>query len=246
MAIRILSLLFFLSASCKSTTTELQTLDFGVFKLKAPQDWTIIKEQGIDSYIGGLTNGKDSLWFDYGQYTVDLGEAENFKHLFAKDTVNGFAATVMKPDTVGKGYTSIYVPRITKNDKLTIWGVNIQEQDVVLKMFKSIVFKNSDTLKNPELTESKFVYSSYGNRKTLFFQNCASCHSLNKELTGPALIDVMQKRNCDWLYTFLTNRKATIKDSIYLALYKKYDTQCQQFPNLSKEDVEFLCGFLLE
>ncbi len=244
MTIRFLSILLFLTASCKTKTNQGQTLDYGVFKLNTPQGWTILKEQGIDSYYGGLTNGKDSLWFDYGWYSVDLSGENTYKHRFAKDTVNGFPARIMKPDTVGKGYTSMFIPKVTEKNKFTIWGINILETEVVLKIFKSIVFKNSDTLKNPLLTDSKFIHSANGNSKILFSQNCAGCHSINKELTGPALNELILKRNNEWLYTFLTDRKNVLKDSLYHSLIKKYDYNCMEFPDLTKDDVELISDYL--
>ena len=244
MRLRLISILLFLTASCKTNTSEWKTLDFGVFKLKTPQGWTILKEQGIDSYFGGLTNGKDSLWFDYGWYSVDLSGENSYKQHFAKDTVNGFPARIMKPDTAGKGYISMFIPKVTDKNKFTIWGTNIQETDIILKIYKSIIFKNSDTLINPPLTNSKFIYSTHGNGKTLFNQNCAGCHSINNKLTGPALNDLILQRNNDWLYTFLTNRKNVLKDSLYKTLSKKYEFHCMEFPDLTKEDVELISDYI--
>lgn len=244
MTIRLISILLLPTASCKTKTNEWQTLDFGVFKLRTPQGWTILKEQGTDSYCGGLTNGKDTLWFDYGWYSVDLSGEDSFKHRFAKDTVNGFPARIMKPDTIGKGYTSMYIPHVTEKNKFTIWGANVQETEVVLKIYKSLVFKNSDTLKNPQLSESKFIYSTHGNSKTLFYQNCAGCHSIYKNLTGPALKEVIQKRSNEWLYVFLTDRKNVLKDSLSQALAKKYEYHCMEFPDLTKDDIELIRDYI--
>jgi hypothetical protein len=245
MTIRLITLLLFLIASCKTKTSEWQTLNFGVFKLKTPKGWEILKEQGIDSYYGGLTNGKDSLWFDYGWYSVELSGEDTFKHRFAKDTVNGFPARITKPDISGKGYISMFIPKVTEKDKFTIWGANVKETEVVLKIYKSIIFKTSDTSKNPKLTDSKFIYSMHGNGKILFNQNCANCHSITKDLIGPALNELIQKRSNDWLYTFLTNRKNVLKDSLYQALSKKYDYRCTEFPNLTKDDVELISDYIM-
>lgn len=242
---RFLFILFLLStAACRTKTIEWQTLDFGAFKLTTPQGWKVLDEQGIDSYFGGLTNGKDSLWFDYGRYSVDLSEEDVYKHRYAKDTVNGFPARIMKPDTAGKGYISMSIPRVTAQNKFTIWGKNIQETDVILSIYKSLVFKNSDTLINPQLTDSKFIYARPGDGKFLFVANCASCHTTHSVLTGPALYDVFQKRNNEWLYTFLTNRKKVLKDSLFIALTKKYDNRCVEFPDLTKEDVASIIDYI--
>lgn len=71
-------LLFLLPVyACKEARPDYHILDFGVFKLVTPGDWSIFKEKGIDSYVGGLTNGKDSLWFDYGWYSAEL-ELDNY------------------------------------------------------------------------------------------------------------------------------------------------------------------------
>ena len=42
---------------------NLKTLDFGVFKLKVPLEWYSIRLRNIDTYVGGFTNGKDTLRF---------------------------------------------------------------------------------------------------------------------------------------------------------------------------------------
>lgn len=244
MVLRLLTILLLCVASCKSKTSEWQTLDFGAFKLKTPQGWKILKQRGIDSYFGGLSNGKDSLWFDYGWYSVDLVGDDTLKHHFAKDTVNGLPALIMKPDIVGKGYTSMFIPDVTKKDKFTIWGREVKETDVILKIYKSILFKNSDTLKNPPLTDAKFISSAYGSGKTIFIQNCASCHSVVKDLTGPALNQVLQKRDINWLFNFLTNKKAVIVDSMHLVLSKKYEYKCVEFPSLTRQDVELLVEYI--
>jgi hypothetical protein len=128
------------SCKTKTPTTNWQTLDFGSFKLKTPFGWTKIEKRGIDSYFGGLTNGKDTLWFDYGEYSVDLTGDETFSHLYAKDTINGLPARIMIPETAGKGYISMYIPRVSNEDKFTIWGDNILKTDTILKIYKSVTF----------------------------------------------------------------------------------------------------------
>lgn len=244
MSLYLLAILLFWVLACKTEIQNNQILDFGVFKLTTPAGWKIVKKQGIDSYYGGLTNGKDSLWFDYGWYSSELDDETTFKHHFAEDTVNGLEAMVMKPDTNGKGYISMHIPIVKGRDKFTIWGENIKETEVILKIYKSIVFENSDTTSNPSLTASKFIYSERGSGKTLFSNNCASCHAINKILSGPALYDLMQKRNSDWLFTFLTDRKHVVKDSLYYSMLKAYDFKCTEFEMFTKKEVELISEYI--
>ena len=44
--------------------------------------------------MGGLTSGKDSLWFDYSWYSAEI-ESTDFKtQLYAIDTINGLNAFI--------------------------------------------------------------------------------------------------------------------------------------------------------
>ncbi len=244
MNLRLIIIIVILIVSCKTKTAEWQTLDFGSFKLKTPSGWTKVEKKGIDSYFGGLTNGKDTLWFDYGWYSVDLTGEETFAHRYAKDTVNGLTARIMIPDTAGRGYISMYIPKVTEKNKFTIWGDNIHETDTILKIYKSITFKNSDTSKNPALTLSKFIFTAHGSGKMLFYNNCASCHSIYKDMTGPALNEIISRRSSEWIYQLLTDRKKVQNDSLYKTLSSKYDYHCLEFSSLTKEDVELIVDYI--
>jgi len=233
-----------LLVSCTGPQKETwQTLDFGRFQLKAPPDWKMIKLQGIDSYVGGLTNNKDTLTFDYGTYEVDL-EEEPGQYRIAEDTVNSVMAVMMIPagDTPGRVSMQLQ-PRNDKN-KFTIWGHHIHEQDVILKIYKSIVFEHSDTAVNPPLTADKFTISPYATGKALFRMNCASCHAGLKELTGPPLATVFESRDLQWVCQFLTNRESMVKDSLSAAREKEYSIPCTRFPDLSCAEIKRIMDYV--
>jgi hypothetical protein len=244
MHLRLISVIVILVASCKTKRNEWQTLDFGVFKLKTPTNWTIVERQGIDSYVGGLTNGKDSLWFDYGWYSGDIDDELIETHLFAKDTVNGLFARVATPSKTGKGVIAMHIPKVKGDDKFTIYGHNVSNSDTVLKIFKSITFENSDTTRNPELTNADFKKLPWGTGKTLYQQNCASCHAIRKELTGPPLFERLKVRDAKWIFKFLTNRKHVLTDTSYQTLNKRYEADCIEFPTLTDEAVETLVDYI--
>ena len=227
----------FLSVSCKTKTDSWQTLDFGTFKLKTPKGWSIIEEQGIDSYVGGLTNGSDTLSFDYGWYTAEIDETEHEKHLYAQDTINGLTAVLQIPKMDGNGSVVMFIPKVTSSNKFGIAGSNIKGTDTVLRIFKSIVFKQSDSTKNSLLIHSKFKEYPFGSGRTLFHSSCTSCHTFNKNLTGPALREILNERSIDWIYQFLTNRKSVLTDSSYKARLAEYQANCIEYPNLTKNDV---------
>jgi len=96
--------------------------------------------------------------------------------------------------------------------------------------------------------------SSIGNQlnaqdgKALFSQNCASCHAVNKKLTGPALAGVedrwSDKKN---LYAWIKNNQAFLKtgDAYANKLYNEYNkTAMNLFPNLSDKDIDAILAYI--
>jgi hypothetical protein len=243
--LRLISILLILLASCKTKTTDWQTHDFGSFKLKTPNGWTEIERKGIDSYVGGLTNGKDTLSFDYGWYSPDIGDEDPKRHKFGQDTINGLIARLAIPITPGDGHIRMFIA-VNREDKFSISGHNIQSTDTILKIFKSIIFKESDTTINGVLTMSKFKEYVHGTGKTLVMQKCASCHAMNKNIEGPTLKDLMQDRSTDWLLKFFTKRELVASDPIHIKLKAAFNNhECMTFPDITKEEIELIRDYIM-
>ena len=96
--------------------------------------------------------------------------------------------------------------------------------------------------------------SSIGNQlnaqdgKALFSQNCASCHAVNKKLTGPALAGVearwSEKKN---LYAWIKNSAAYLKtgDPYATKLYEEYNkTAMNLFPSLTDKDIDAILAYI--
>jgi hypothetical protein len=238
-------LLVILTISCNTKTSEWQTLNFGSFKLKAPNGWVKFERTGIDSYVGGLTNDQDSLFFDYGWYSPEIGDEDPSKHKFGVDTINGLTAMLAIPLTAGEGFIRMYI-NVNGSNKFSISGYNIQSTDTILKIYKSIIFKESDTTKNSVLTLDKFKEYPVGTGKTLFKQNCSNCHALNKTIDGPDLKYLMQDRSTEWLYNFFTKRELVANDSIHIKLKNNFNNiECMKFPNLTIENIEAIREYIM-
>ena len=86
------------------------------------------------------------------------------------------------------------------------------------------------------------------NGKTLFQSKCASCHSLTKELTGPALQGFEERgpwADSNKLYEWIKNPAAFIeKDAYTRALKKKYVFIMQAFPEMSREEIDAIRSFI--
>jgi hypothetical protein len=241
-----LFLLIICTISCNTKTRNCQTLDFGAFKLKAPKGWVKFKEQGIDSYVGGLTNGKDSLWFDYGWYSSEINDEYSSSHLYGQDTINGLIATIQIPKVDGKGFIRLNISHVNDKDRFNLGGYNIRGTEIILRIFKSVTFKESDTNQNGILDISKFRNYPLASGRTLYYFNCVSCHHRFKDATGPALTnDLLNSRNNDWLMLFFTNRNAVKTDSAYQSRKKEFSNlECIELTQYSKEEVESLISYI--
>ncbi len=91
--------------------------------------------------------------------------------------------------------------------------------------------------------------------KSLFNTNCASCHKLDKKMTGPALRNVEQRLADDegldreWLYAWIRNSAGMIKDGDTYAnkIYNEYNgTAMTAFPQLTDEDLNNILAYTAE
>lgn len=86
--------------------------------------------------------------------------------------------------------------------------------------------------------------------KALFSQNCASCHAVDKKLTGPALAGVQDR----WpdqkkLYSWIHNNQAFLKtgDAYANNLYNEYGkVQMNLFPNLTDAEIGAILKYIKE
>ena len=238
MKLSLILLLLITVLSCRPSVKKLQVLDFGPFSIKTPDGWSKVKRQGTDSYYGGLTNGKDSLWFDYGRYDADLTSDSGYWYRLEKDTVNGFPAEFSLPDLLGQGSISMLIPKLADGNRFTIWASKVKDSATILHIYKSVLFAGSDTSTNPPLTDSKFIERTNINGKTVFVANCVKCHTLAGNVDGPKLQDMIATRSTDWLYRFFTKRKQMEKDAFHEKLKSAFNNyECPEFKNLTKEDI---------
>lgn len=90
------------------------------------------------------------------------------------------------------------------------------------------------------------------NGELLFLANCASCHGLERDLTGPALADTEEH----WaafpraeLYAYIRNSQGLMADNTAKSqaytneLYQKWGSVMTPFPNLSDREIEAILSF---
>jgi cytochrome c553 len=208
--ILLLSISIYFLFSSNSQKSNNNDFNFGAFSIKIPKDWKKIKFDGIDSYVGGITNGNDSLTFDYGWYSYDFSYEDGEKQLFTTDTINGKIALITKPKEIGNGTIGIYMEKAFKKNRFNLIGRNIEDEDLIFDVFKSIKFKDSDTTLNSKTLEFSNKIKPYSGR-SLFYTNCASCHHKNKNMVGPAFGGIKKLEFKKWILdsTNLTQKDTT-------------------------------------
>jgi mono/diheme cytochrome c family protein len=120
------------------------------------------------------------------------------------------------------------------------------------------LFVHMTTLRNLAKIVTIFLFITFsaaiGNQlnaqdgKALFSANCASCHAVNKKLTGPALAGVEDrwpdKQN---LYSWIKNSAAFLKtgDPYATNLYNEYNkVAMNNFPGLSDADIDAILAYI--
>ena len=83
--------------------------------------------------------------------------------------------------------------------------------------------------------------------KTIFYGRCASCHMVNKEMTGPALRGVESR----WpdkkkLYAFIRNSEEIIKTDTYAhSLWMQYNqTPMNKHPDLTDTQIMHIVDYI--
>ncbi len=88
--------------------------------------------------------------------------------------------------------------------------------------------------------------------KTLFNQNCAACHALNRNMTGPALANVEQRLyeeeglDREWLYKWIRNSAGLIGsgDDYANRVYNEWNQVAMNaFPTLSDQDIDNILAY---
>lgn len=136
-----ISILLILTLFGKIKPDEWQRLDFGYFSLKTPKGWTIVKMKGEDAFVGGITNGKDSISYYFGRYINGFKNVDTSKYVLLQDTINSKRATIRIQKNKFKGGIEMFIDSANGWNKFAMWTDNISDTNLIFKVFKSVSFK---------------------------------------------------------------------------------------------------------
>jgi cytochrome c2 len=82
----------------------------------------------------------------------------------------------------------------------------------------------------------------------LFYDNCAPCHKIDKDLTGPALGGIEDRvKDKKLLYAWIRNNQAVLKSGnpYFNNLYNKWDKiPMSVFPALTDKEIEDILDYI--
>lgn len=86
--------------------------------------------------------------------------------------------------------------------------------------------------------------------QVLFKENCAACHDIHKDLTGPALAGIEERvKDKQLLYTWIRNNASVLAtgDKYFSDLFSRYNkTPMTPFPGLTDEDIDNILKYIQE
>ncbi|MBC8053326.1 MAG: c-type cytochrome [Sphingobacteriaceae bacterium] len=81
----------------------------------------------------------------------------------------------------------------------------------------------------------------------IFKQKCTSCHAIDRQVVGPALKGVTERRDNAWLIKWIKNSQALIAagDPVAVKLFNEYNKAVMTpFPELSDEDINNILAYV--
>ncbi len=125
--------------SCHRENGGVKELDLETFQVTVPGRWRHEKQQGFDSQVGKLTNGKDLLNYDYGWYAYRFTKETSDTHDRQNIEIDGKPALLVKPLKSGNGVMGVYI-QVDQVNRLAIYGNNITDEPTAKAIFQSVRF----------------------------------------------------------------------------------------------------------
>ena len=113
---------------------------------------------------------------------------------------------------------------------------------VILSLFLS--FSHITIAQNDE--SPSFDESIVKNGESLFKGNCTVCHAIDEVIIGPALRDIHERRNQEWIYAFIKNSQKVIKsgDEYAVELYNQYNKTLMTSFDFSDEELDAILTYI--
>jgi mono/diheme cytochrome c family protein len=85
------------------------------------------------------------------------------------------------------------------------------------------------------------------NGKIIFTARCASCHSINHKIIGPALAFADERHDIDWIVRFVQSSQTMVRngDKDAVALFNQFNnTPMPDHPDLTNENIKDIVSYI--
>lgn len=100
----------------------------------------------------------------------------------------------------------------------------------------ALIFVKSVNASDPEVEKGRAI----------FISRCASCHNINKTLTGPALAGVDERRSIEWIINFVHSSQTLVKkgDKDAVTLFDKFKIPMPDHPDLTSDNIRSIVDYI--
>lgn len=116
------------------------TVNIEKFTIQTPVEFKLFRLRGYDSFVGGLTDLNDTLFFDFGLYSNTLKELTSPDFEVFNETINSkkFRITIGQNDLK---YIAAYTDDLQNDNRLMIDCSNCRKLDQKKRIIETIEFK---------------------------------------------------------------------------------------------------------
>jgi hypothetical protein len=150
MKLRLILYFSFLLLSCNqnkySDKSNWKTIEIGIYFFDFPPEFQLIEGQGIDTYVGEITNTIMSFSFDAGRGSANLDNENEEKNIVIVDTIDNHGRKIILGLAPKTGTTGVFL-RELGGDKyelmnkesliITTTGLTEDQQQLALEIFRT-------------------------------------------------------------------------------------------------------------
>jgi len=142
-----LSLLFSCTKLSDDPLELTEEINATSFKVDVPLGWSLHIDQGIDTYIGRITNETDTIFFDYGYLSfggLERVDKNDNTITFNRTLINGIPSIIVKENTPDENSRSIrlsaYIDSGDRTNLNRLYCFDPSDEATILAILKSHVF----------------------------------------------------------------------------------------------------------
>ena len=214
-----------------------------------------IQIQNDSAYIL-KTPGGSKIRIQPGTFKTDPGakvEIEIKEALSATDILLAGLVTTSNGKTLSSGGMLYFSARAENKElefnKQVSISVPTEKYDDGMQLFKGEMTEDSSiNWVEPEALDTSAYTAKLKLGEQLFKSNCANCHKVNDDFTGPALSGYSTRipGGRKWIYAFIKNPSVMIERDAYAKwiAHKWKPTIMTAFPNLNKNDIDAIMDYV--